>query len=86
MDAAGSGGADLRVAKSLLAWITAQFTIAARRTGKPAGARLLRMTAEKLAAVMQRCRTCKRFVKNRPRVRCSRNGSCLNYSRRGTGN
>jgi site-specific recombinase XerD len=40
---------DLRVARTLLAWITEQLAVAARRTGNAAGIRLLRMTPEKLA-------------------------------------
>jgi site-specific recombinase XerD len=49
-DAALSGNGDLRIAKSLLAWIVDQLTIAARRTGNSAGVRLLRMAPETLAA------------------------------------
>jgi hypothetical protein len=46
---AQSGATDLRVAKSLLTWIIDQLTITARRSGKSAGVRLIRMTPEKLA-------------------------------------
>jgi site-specific recombinase XerD len=46
---AHSGATDLRVAKSLLTWIIDQLTITARRSGKSAGVRLIRMTPEKLA-------------------------------------
>jgi site-specific recombinase XerD len=49
-DAVPPGSTDLRLAKSLLAWITDQLTIAARRTGNTAGIRLLRMPPGKLAA------------------------------------
>lgn len=46
---ARSGGTDLRTAKSLIAWIVEQLTIAARRTGNAAGLRVIRMPPEKLA-------------------------------------
>lgn len=49
-DGGSDGSSDLRVAKSLLAWIIDQLTVAARRSGNSAGVRLIRMTPEKLAA------------------------------------
>lgn len=49
-NAAQAGATDLRVAKSLLGWIVDQLTVAARRTGNAAGARVIRMAPEKLVA------------------------------------
>lgn len=48
-DAAQASRTDLRTAKSLLAWIIDQLTIAARRTGNVAGVRVIRMAPENLA-------------------------------------
>lgn len=48
-NAAQSGTADLRVAKSLLNWIMDQLCVAARRTGNGSYVRLIRMAPEKLA-------------------------------------
>ena len=51
-NAAQSGTADLRVAKSLLNWIMDQLCVAARRTGNGSYVRLIRMAPEKLAGRM----------------------------------
>ena len=44
---------DVRVAKALVSWIEEQLMVAARRTGTPSDARVLRMNAEKLGLIQE---------------------------------
>jgi site-specific recombinase XerD len=44
---------DVRVAKALVSWIQEQLMVAARRSGTPSDARVLRMNAEKLGLIQE---------------------------------